>query len=144
MTTLSKYKKEIKNMFFLSIEKELSEWESSHPSYHSKFYGDNKDYYYFIVEDGLEDFEDSKTIFLKTSASYPNKNKEKICRYSFWIFPIEFKVWWYVRKLKKHFRKVENDKKDMDKIEVFKKGLNVLNVSFQREVRKQKLDQINK
>lgn len=138
MSTLTQYKKEIRNMFFISVKKDLKEWQDDAWSSKSYFIDNNEFYFFYIDTDS--DFDRGQTLYLKNSY----RNKEKIVRYAWWFIILDFKVWWYVIKLKKHFKKIKNDKKDMIKIEYFKSGLNAFEKNFQKEVRKQKLDKINK
>ena len=56
---------------------------------------------------------------------------------------INFKVFWYVRKLKKHFKIVIEDKLNEDKIENLKNISNNINKIFIKEIRKKKLKQID-
>ena len=127
-------------MFFISVKKDLKAWSDSYCIYKSNLYDDGVAHSYFYIDSDITDVDTGGTVFL----CYNNRNKEKIVRYAWWIVPLDFKVWWYVRKIKKHFKKIENDKKDFSKIEIFKSGLDVFEKNFQKEVRKQKLDQINK
>lgn len=140
MSTLTQCKKEIRNMFFISVKNDLKTWKGSYPSYNSKDYSNDTNHSYFYVDSDITDTYTGGTVFLY----YNNERKQKISRYAFWIVPLDFKVWWYVRKIKKHFKKIENDEKDISKIKIFKNGLNVFEKNFTKEVRKQKLDQINK
>ena len=89
MSTLTQCKKEIRNMFFISVKNDLKTWKGSYPSYNSKDYSNDTNHSYFYVDSDITDVDTGGTIFL----CYNSKNKEKIVRYAWWIIPLDFKVW---------------------------------------------------
>ena len=57
---------------------------------------------------------------------------------------VDYKVYRYVKILKRYFKKIETDKKNSNLIYSLKKGLENIQKEYIKEVRKEKLDQLNK
>lgn len=127
MNTLTKYKKGIRNLFFASVDKDLEKW-----TYNCSPYYNNTQ------------FEIKKAEFFSYLTLYSSGNREIISTYKWLIFPLDFKVWLYAKKLKRHFKKLDKDKENADKISMLKNGLENIEKEFIKEIRKEKLDKITK
>ena len=144
MNTLRRYKKEVKTLFYYSVNKDIDKWiggiGGSHfyDNFKSPTYNDT----YFEVSRINSPvwwlpFACSNKLYLITITS--QVNKIKISTY-FFIIPINFKVWWYVRKkLRKNFLQKERDKKHEESINLIKNGIDNMSPNFIKEIRKEKL-----
>lgn len=127
MTTLNDYRNKVREMFFISINKDLTQWK----------------------EDGKKDFfspdygNDYKlNLDIKRCTLYLGRTP--ILEYRFLYIPIDFKVWKCAKIIKRHFRKIKEDKKVEQEILFIKEGLDKISKNFIKEVRKEKLDKIEK
>ena len=134
MNTLKKYKNQLKKNFFVSVKKDIDKWTSSRTDYWSPSYNGT----YFRID--KNDFCDYLNIY--TDDNQGNTNNEFICIYRWLIFPVNIKVWYYVKKLSYHFKKLEKDNKVSKNIEVLKIGLENVEKEFIKELRKEKLEKI--
>lgn len=133
MKTVDIYEKKIIKMFYLSVNKDIDRWTTSNggvymsPSYSNKTY--------FKVNTS------KRILLLKNSNSYDEKT---ILRYGYFFLIFNIKFWYYKTKLKKHFKKKEQDHKDYQYIDFMKNSLSNVEPEFTQEVRKQKLKKIKK
>ena len=140
MSTLRKYKKEAKKMFFASVKKDINKWEKG--QYNRDYYSPTYITSYFCVErDEWLLIRSLSLIQESRSGTLSERNNIRICFYLF-IIPINIKVWWYVLKLKRHFRKIRQDKKNEEEIKYLKSGLQNFHTNFVKEIRKEKLQQL--
>ena len=115
-------------MFFMSVKKDLNKWtEYYSPTYKETFFHLNN------WKSDLFNYLELRTV---------SKGEEKISTYQFLFIPIDLKVWWYARKIKRHFKKMEIDKKVSKNIETLKSGLDDIECNFIKEIRKEKLEKI--
>lgn len=135
MNTLKKYKKSARNLFFESVDKDLEKWTNSGNTndHHSPYYNNTC----FII-DRREFFSYLKLSVRGQSIEY----SQIICIFKWLIFPLDFKVWYYTKKLKRHFKKLEKDKQDATQITEFKNGLEDVGKNFIKEIRREKLEKI--
>ena len=127
MKTINKYRKKVREMLFISINKDLNQWtEDGKKDFYSPDYGD--DY--------------RLNIDIKRGTLYLGQCP--ILTYRFLFIPIDFKVWKYAQIVKKHFRKIKEDEKVVQEIDFLKMGLNKIGEKYVKEVRKEKLDKIEK
>lgn len=133
MDKIKKYKNEIRKMFFISIKNDLHLWRES-----------------ITMRNG-------RGVFIKTYEDYTLKINLKentltlsnyseiiISHYKTWIIPLDFKVWLYTIKMKNHFKQVEKDIDNFKTIDFLKTGLTKIEKDYTKEIRKEKLIQINK
>jgi hypothetical protein len=62
----------------------------------------------------------------------------------FLIFPINLKVFIYVKKLSRKFKQDEKNKENKEQIDGIKKGIDNIQLSFTKEIRREKLKEIEK
>lgn len=130
---MNDYQKNVREMFFMSVTKDLNLWTRNKTSkdLYSPDYANfqlNIDYYPFNTNLKL----------CKGSIDV------KIVKYKFAFLILDFKVWKYVKILQKHFKILEQEKKNAEKTSFLKNGLSEMEKHFVKEVRKEKLTQINK
>jgi len=144
MSTLIEYRKKVRDMFLISVKNDLDLWKDSDDgSYRSQNYKNkinNKSVSYFNI--------DTKNSVVKVHITeddrFYDRGVDQFIKYKFWIFPIDFEVNSSVNNIKKHFKKIKEDNLNMSKIVILKDSLNNIEDNFQREIRKNKLDQISK
>jgi hypothetical protein len=129
MNTQKEYKNKIRKLFFISVNKDINIWTNGDKRLYSPTYNN----FYMVIR---TDYSQLKI--------YGNNDSCKICKYRFLSMPIDIKVWWYVRKIKKHFKQVEIDKQHEEEIKFLKSGLTDIQEKFIKEIRKEKLTEINK
>lgn len=136
METSKKYKKRIIDMFYVSVEKDINKWEKStfNHEYHSPEYK------------GTEIVIDYEKFFKKLKI---RKQGDKLTIKRFSIFN-SIKIWWYYRKVRKHFidiekneEKMKNDKKYNKDVIFLKTNLENIENNFHQEIRKEKLKKLN-
>ena len=133
MSTLVKYKEEIKKLFFISVDKNIERWIGEiGGDYYSPDYNGT----HFKID------KYSFCDYLKMINTNQGNESEVICTYRWFIFPINIKVWWYVKKLNRHFKKTRKEQKFAKNIEIIKIGLENIEKEFIKEVRKEKLEKI--
>lgn len=133
MNTLDKYKKEMRNMFFLSVDKDISEWT------HSNCYMYSPDY----------NIDDTKNCQTKLKINKQDCELSIlnnffdifICKYKK-FFITDYKVYIYVKKLQRYEKKIEEDSKVQIEINAIKDGLNSIQSYYKKDVRKQKLNKL--
>jgi hypothetical protein len=131
MNTLKRYRKEIRRMFFITVNKDIDKWrEGNNQVYYSQ------DYNGVILK---IDIRESSDDLILSQTGFSDK---LISKYRKHIFISDIKVWWYVRKLKKHFKQKEEDRKVSIDINTLKIGLDKLGKNFIKETRKEKLDRL--
>lgn len=101
MDTLNKYKKDIRKMFFVSIDNDLDKWLIYGDNFSSPYYNNTR----LIVNCDIG-------FKLYICLGEVGSEKIKIKKYKFIFIPLDFKVYKYVRILKKHFKKIEKDKEN--------------------------------
>jgi len=133
---MNKYKKNIREMFFTSVEKDLNLWTTTNPyyGYCSPNYNDFKLNIVFIGSGS--DVNDNKRLYLCNSTQ-----REEILRYG--IFR-DFKVFKYVRKIKKYFKQKEEEKNYTIENSFLSSGLEEIEKHYVKDIRKKKLEEINK
>jgi len=140
MSTLKNYKRSIKKLFFMSVKNDLEKkWytSSSKGLFYSLPYND----FYFVLDRTY--FVTGGMFYLKLANDSPPTTVEtKVSTYEWLFVPIDFKVWWYARKVKRHFKKIKQDKKNANQIKYLKSGVENIQKEFVKEVRKEKLDKI--
>lgn len=118
-------------MFFITINKDIDKWTEGHnQTYYSQSYNG-----VILKIDICQNYDD----LILSQSGFSDK---LISRYREHIFVRDIKVWWYVRKLKKHFRQKEEDRKVSNDINILKAGLDKLEKNFIKETRKEKLDRL--
>jgi hypothetical protein len=132
MEDLKTYKQNIKKMFYISVKKDLDKWSANYSNY-SINYTDKNGY----------------NSFLKITEDYLYLNDVKISHFKFIELspikiPINFKVWSYYKKIKKHFKNIENNKKNKNDIDILKRGLSTIEEKYLKEIRREKLIQLKK
>jgi hypothetical protein len=132
MKTLKNYQNNIREMFFVSVEKDLDLWTTEGSG---QFFSPAFNYYKLNIDRNYG------ALFLYNSKS--ERQYEFITRYQTLWIPVDFKVYKYVRKIKKHFKEAKEYKKNAEKIEFFKNGISEMEKKYVKEVRKEKLNQIN-
>lgn len=132
MNSLDKNKNNIRSMFFVSVKNDIKSWSFSenYENMYSPLYSEyrlNIDLY-------------NKSLYL-----YYNKSEYiKILTYKIGFFPVDFKVYMYIKKLIKNLKKLEEDKKNENDINILKNGLEKIQEKYIKSVRKEKLDYIVK
>jgi hypothetical protein len=130
MKIVENYKTRIRDMFFVSIKNDLNLWSAGNINYYGPLYNETK----FVI-----DINSTYCFLLLRNA----QNDQKIIsRYKWYFIPIDFKVWIYVKKLKKHFKEIKEIKIHEEEIIFLKTGLENIEKNFIKEVRKNKLKQI--
>lgn len=129
MSTLSNYKKEAKKLFIISVKKDITSWKEN-GDYYSPTYNDS----YFRV--------DKYDFYNNLKICNINTLDEQICLINWLFIPFDFKVFYYYLKLKKHFRTIAKDEKVTRNISNMKTSLESMSPIFIKEIRKEKLDQI--
>ena len=127
METRKYLKKRLRELFFISVKNDIEKW-TGYSDYYSPTYDNN---YYLVI--------DNDEHMLRISN---NDNKKKISKFRYGIFIIDFKVWYYVLKLKKHFKQKEEDLKNSRDINFFKNSIYVIEKTYVKEVRKEKLENL--
>lgn len=131
MSTLSNYRKEAKKLFIFSVKKDFATWREN-----GDYYSPNYNNSYFRID---------RCDFYNTLKMANNcMNDEHICLINWLIIPFDIKVFYYYMKLKSHFRKVRNDEKVKKNIKNMKTSLDNMKTVFIKEIRKEKLVQIEK
>jgi len=133
---MNKYKKEIRQMFLLSIEKDVTKWSTS----------DHEDYYspkYNNYELSIDNNWSECYLYLCQDSGAGNNKREIILKYRFFILIFDYKVWKSVRRMRKYFLNLEKEKK-LEKQNTFLiSALSEIRKSYIKEVRKEKLDKLS-
>lgn len=114
-------------MFFISVKNDIEKW-TGYSDYYSPTYDDN---YYLVIDN------DTHTLRISN-----NDNKKNISKFRYGIFITDFKVWYYVLKLKKHFNQLEKDRKNINDINFLKSCVSSIEKKYVKEVRKEKLEKL--
>lgn len=134
MTTLDSYKKEIREMFFISVDKEIDKWSNK----------DAKDLYSPAYDKDKcinLDMRKNKLFFVQNL--YNNEQYTIfICRYKWWFIPLDFKVYKYYKKLKQYFIEKMKDEESKKDIMILNSGLEKIKEKHFIAIRKEKLEQI--
>ena len=153
--TLKNYKKQLREMFFVSINSNCDNWIKSN-TYSDIFFGPlikNQIEDKFTVDDETTYFKiQNGTLYLTTTTT--NDTDIIISKYKFLFIPIDLKIYIYINKLKKNIN--EKDKYDKGWIFDFfqkirnettiiklKNSLENLQSQYPQEMRKQKLKKLN-
>lgn len=131
MNTLKKYKKEVRKMFFISVKTDIERWSIEMYGYSSPIYKNSV----LVIRTDYNELR----LLEQNTYSY-----DVISKYKWWIIPTDFKVFWYISKLKRYVKKLDEDKKLEKEIAFYKDGLSNIRENFVKEVRKEKLEQIEK
>lgn len=127
METRKELKKRIRELFFISVKNDIDKW-NGYRDFYSPNYGDN---YYLIIDN------DRKALILSS-----NDVRKEISKYRYGILILDFKVWYYALKLKRHFKQVEYYRINSDEIEFFQTGISSIEKSYVKEIRKEKIEKI--
>lgn len=130
MNPTTKYKKEIKKMFYISIDNDIDNWSADYNKeyFFSKYFDD---YFFRInVNEGI-------LYVVSNSRTFVEISKFKF----FWI-PINLKMYYYILKLKYNFKKKEKYKKYEGQLTFLNTALSSLTNIYKKEIRKEKLEQI--
>lgn len=73
-----------------------------------------------------------------------NYNDMLISNYRLEAFLFNFKTWIAVRKIVNHFNQIKKDKKVQAEIDFFNKGIQQIEPNFVKEIRKEKLKELEK
>lgn len=148
MSTLLEYRKKLRDIFLISAKNDLKSWDNSSDDYWSPNYFNNSDKKissYFRFSDSGESAKKYIRVCNRIGDTYLSTTGEDyFVSYKFWIFPTDFKVYSAVNKIKKHFKKIKYDESDATQISVLSSALNSIENNFQKEIRKNKLNQILK
>lgn len=148
MSTLLEYRKKLRNMFLFSVKNDIKLWNISCDEYYSPEY--------FNIDktcSSLFRFTEPDHQYVKKYIKINNRIGDKyrnttgedfFVSYKFWIFPTDLEVWRAVNKIKKHFKRIEADRADIAQISVLELALNSIEPNFKKEIRKNKLNNIDK
>jgi hypothetical protein len=100
------YKKEIREMFFTSVKNDIDSWTESKRKSERMFEHDYFSPYYNNFQLNIDLYKGGLFLY--------NQRYEFIARYRFLFIIVDFKIWKHIRMLKKHFKKVKENKKDAD------------------------------
>lgn len=131
--SLKKYKSYILELFYNSIDRDFDKWrEREYINSYNEYESPTYDSLQFDIRRNAI----SSRLILNNLSTI---NETTIVVYRYLIFPTNFKVYRYVRKIRKKFNKksVEN------KIKHLKIGLTKLQSNFVKEVRKSKLKKLS-
>lgn len=138
MGELRKYKKRALKLFFISIDKNIHLWEAANNIYYSEEFDDT----YFKIN----------LYYNQIELKIKKKNDVILSTYKknlFWGFfgshlyyISNFKVWWYVRKVKNNFNADKLRRKN--EIILLKSSIEKINNKYVTFNRKEKLKKINK
>lgn len=133
MKTVDKYKNDVINMFFLSVDKDIKKYRGSVVAWFESQLFDGNNYFKIDYKNGI--------LILIT-----DKNNVEICRYKkkiFNKFVTKIKIRNYVKKINNHLKQVEIDRADKKEIESLEFALLKIQKVYIKDVRKQKLDKIS-
>lgn len=134
MTTLDSHKKEIREMFFISVDNEIKDWTNNDKlDLYSPAYDKNKHINL--------DMRKNKLFFVENLTG-GGQHSVIICKYKWWFIPLDFKVYKYQKILKLHFIKKMRDEKDKKDIIILNSGLERIKEKHFIAIRKEKLEQI--
>jgi len=136
MDTLKKYKKQIREMFFISVDNDDKFWKQG------TIYLDNTGCSNSILNNNC-----NLGIILSHSklVIYDKSGDTKTIISTFkndMSLPSDFKVWWYVRKLKKKIVKQKEDLKSKSEIDNIDECLKKMQTLYPNAIRKQKLNKL--
>ena len=138
--TKKQYLKRFRNIFFASVNTDINKWFQTNVHNYPilDFFSPDYNDVYFCI--------DRYTIGKSYLKIKNDKKKliETICVYKFFIFPLDFKVYWYVRKLKKHFKNIEKEKINNELNKNLRESLESIEANFIKEIRKEKLKELEK
>lgn len=126
MNTLNKYKQEVLNIFFISIDKDIDKWTYNGSNFLSPEYNN---------------IQLSVNLKKKKIYTYQYDINTYIHIANYGIFS-NFRLYLTVRKLKKNFKKMREDEEFIREIEQIKTIVCKLEESFVKEIRKEKLTKI--
>lgn len=130
MKTLKKYKQEIRKLFLLSVDKEKDKWFYAAVGFYSPTYQNNTKLMIDLDKNIL--------------SLYDGNIYTPVLKYKWSFIPIDLKVWLYVNKLKKNIKRITENRKDAQQIEKLKFAFDSINKNFLKDIRKEKIDKINK
>jgi len=140
MDTITKYKKEIREMFFISVNSNIDKWTLSK----------REDYIYSPIFFESDDLDDNTMLCSKFQLDLKdnelliitNNNSVVISIYKKKRFIRDLKVNYYVSKLKKHFIQIKKDNLVKSEIESLKTSLSRLERSHVKYIRSKKLKRL--
>lgn len=130
MNPTTKYKKEIKKMFYISIDNDIDNWTIDY--YKEYFLSKYFDDYFFRIN-------------LKAGILYVVSNSQnfvEISKFKFIGVPINLKMYYYILKLKYNFKKKEKYKKYEGQLTFLNTALSSLTNIYKKEIRKEKLENL--
>lgn len=123
MRTVKKYKKEAMKFFYLSVKTDLDKWSTNYDdSYCSPKYSDTC----FRI------FKNTKLMVM-----IERKGNYTLSRW------YNLKYMFYFLKIRKHFNKIQQDKKDQVDINLLKVVVDNVSPHFLKQIRKEKLDKLS-
>ena len=142
MKDLKKYKKDMREMFFLSVKRNIDAWNVAHSDIYGPIYdveifdSPEKQKMQFMIN--IRSFE-LYVKFSRTNDIYISKYKRKTIGLYF-IF--DYKVYKYVKKIIKYYKNYEKNKKIEEELFYIKNGLNIIGTEYKSDIRKMKLDSL--
>lgn len=125
-------------MFLVSIERDMKKWQTNN---NEDFYSPKFDDYVLSIDNA---FDSKKLYLIQGNINHGNTKTEVVLRYGFLLLIFDFEVWWSVRKMKKYFVNLDKKKEEEKKNMFLISGLIEIEKSYIKDVRKEKLKEINK
>ena len=143
MNELKKYKKEIRKMFFISVKKDAEKWSRWEDyCFISPIYKTQTMVCRLVIYNFKGYYKQWRNSLVLEISQHP-QNNIFICKYKFLIFPMDIKVWYYVNRIKNNIKNQVKNNENKKIVESLKDGLEVLQKNYVKEVRKEKLENIN-
>lgn len=135
MTTLESYRREMREMFFISVKNEIDVWTNN---------TDKKDLYSPRYDGNIHLNLDmnKENLLLVKNKSDGKQDVSFICRYKWWIIPLDYEVWKYSLILRKHFKKKAEDEIAKKDIMFLSSTLDIIKEKHFIAIRKEKLEQL--
>lgn len=135
MGKLNKYKKELRGMFYMSVDSDIKNWTQEwSDTYKSVSYKGNQ---FKLI------YSNSRLIVVSEGVTI------LICKYKWKFIPTHLKVWLYLWKLHIHFYKIQNnnwkltrDRNNEMEAEKMKKITDSFSGAFTKQIRKNKLKKL--
>ena len=134
MDELKKYKKYCKRLFFVSINKDSKHWNNNSDVYLTSQYYDSPDKN-VMASSRFKVSLKTKELFIETK----HGPDIFICRYGYFYFIYNYKIYFYINKLKKSMKIYDKNLKNEQEIKRLKNCLNVIEKNYISETRKEKL-----
>lgn len=108
MDDLKRYKKRIRKLFFLSVEKDIKKWKKDDNELFIHY-----DNFNFKIKNGI--------LLIKNYSE-----KQKIKKYRFLGIPIDFKIYHYSLKIRSNIKTSQKNKINNIKIQFLKRSIDIL------------------